>query len=191
MKLQKIQVTLEGWSDIMFDRFVDHSKEQRPPEQKLYLIADNQLVIPSENIYGLLFGENPMGCVARFEAKKKKDYLAFGQSHLFIDSAYIPFTDISGNPITFDGFNNNFYIYESAPRTKSGSLSIKQEVKKRPVLKTPWMISFSITLLKNDLINDVKVYNWLVGGGATIGIGTHRPRFGRFQVSGWEVTTED
>lgn len=189
MEKQRIHVVLEGLSDIMFDRFIDHSKEQRPPEQKLYLYGDNELVIPAENIYGFLFGENPMGAVCRFEGKKKKDYLAVGQSHVFVDPVIVPFVDKKNKPVNFKGFDSGeFWVYESAPRTKQGSLSIKQEIKKRPCLRLPWEIEFNITLLKNDLIDAVKLENWFVNGGMIIGLGTHRPRFGRFAVAEWDVS---
>ena len=43
MKIQKIDVTIEGIADIMFDKFFDHSKEQRPPDQKIYMASGNIL----------------------------------------------------------------------------------------------------------------------------------------------------
>ena len=70
MEFQKIKVKVDGIADIMFDRFIDHSKMDIPPEQKLYLSGDNQVVFPSENIYAFLFGEDPQGCAKTFEGKK-------------------------------------------------------------------------------------------------------------------------
>ena len=187
MEMQKIQVVVNGLADIMFDRFMDHSKEKRPPEQKLYLTEGNVLVLPAENIYAFLFSENPAGCAKWFEGKKGKSYISIGQGHVLIDPFFIPFTD-GKKPIVFKDFTSDkFWIHQGAPRTKQGSLSIKQEIKPRPVLKLPWQLAFDITLIKNALIDDTKLYNWFVTGGLQIGFGTYRPRFGRFDIAQWEI----
>ena len=187
LEIQRIRVKLSGVSDVMFDRFMDYSKEQRPPEQKLYLIDGNVAVLPQANIEAFLFGENPQGCAKAFEGKKGKEYIRMGMSHVFIDESVIPFTDDSGEKIVFSGFNDgHFWIHEGSPRSKSGSLSIKQEMKQRPVLKAPWNLEFTFRLIKNNLIDPTKLYNWMVRGGMQIAIGTYRPRWGRFVVSEYE-----
>ena len=189
MEVTKINVTLSALSDIMFDKFIDHSKGERPPEQKLYLTEGNKLVLPADNLYAFLFNENPpAGCAKTFEGKKGKEYCRIGQSHVFIEPAVVPFLDGQGNEIIFNGFDERFWIHEGAPRTKasSGSNTIKQEMKKRPVLKLPWQLKFRILLIKNPLIDETKLYNWFVAGGMQIALGTYRPRFGRFEVVEWE-----
>lgn len=184
IKQDKIRLTLNGQSEIMFDRFYGQEKDTRPPEQKFYLVEGNVIVLPTENLYSFLFNENPPGC-AKSEGKGGKDYIRIGQSHLFIDPVdFIPFKR-NGKDIVFDGFEGNEDIYHItgfAPRTKQGSLSIKQNLKKRPALKTPWALTFTITLVKNEKITADKVINWFHNGGITIGLGTYRPRFGRFSV---------
>ena len=197
LKAYKINVVLDGFSDIMFNRFYDHSKEVRPADQKFYLNPDgsNQLVLPSENIYAFLFGENPMGAAKVKEKRGAGEFIRVGQSHLFIDPLIIPFTDDKGKPIKFNpntgnkGFGGStpFYIYLSGGRTKLGSLSIKQEAQPRPVLKLPWRLSFTITLLDNAILDPLKLENWFNECGITVALGAHRPRFGRFQVKEWKV----
>ena len=194
LELVKINATIEGLSDIMFDKFIDHSKEVRPPEQKLYLFGDNQLIFPADNIISFLFGEqNPSGCAKQFEGKRGKDYIRTGQSHINIDPLNIPFTDDKNKKIKFSGFNKGqFWIHEGSPRTKgAGSGSIKHEMKCRPVLSLPWELSFQITLVKNVLIDETKLYNWFVQGGILISIGTYRPRFGRFNVKAWDIENDN
>jgi len=191
MEIIKIKVGLSGLADIMFDRFIDHSKEIRPPEQKLYLAEGNKLVMPADNINAFLFNENPpAGCAKTFEGRKGKEYCRIGQSHVFIDPVVIPFLDENDNEIIFIDFNDKrFWVHEGAPRVKasSGSNTIKQEIKKRPVLRLPWRLRFQIALIKNPLIDEVKLYNWFVAGGMQISLGTYRPRFGRFEVIEWEI----
>jgi hypothetical protein len=192
MKTQKIEVEINGLSDIMFDKFIDHSKEIRPPEQKLYIAEKNKIVFPTENFYSFMFCENPQGCAKKFEGKKGKNYISVGQGHVFIDPVTIPFKNGNGKDIIFETFDDSkqkqFWIHEGAPRTKQGSLSIKQEVKQRPVLRLPWSLSFTITLVENNLIDESKLHNWFIVGGLQIGIGTYRPRFGRFDIEKWEVS---
>ena len=188
LEITKIKVKIAGISEIMFDRFYDYSKEQKPPEQKLYLADENRVVLPQANIEAFLFGENPQGCAKAFEGKKGKEYIRMGMSHVFIDETIIPFTDDEGKEIIFDGFGNeHFWIHEGSPRSKSGSLSIKQEMKQRPVLKMPWSLSFTFRLIKNTSIDETKLYNWMVRGGMQIAIGTYRPRWGRFMVEDWKI----
>jgi len=187
MDVQKIKVKITGLSSIMFDKFIDHSKEQRPPEQKLYLAQDNMLVLPSENIDAFLWGEDPQGCAKSFEGKKGKTYLRIGLGHVFIDPLFIPFCDKKG-PIKFEGFDGKkFWCHEGSGRTKQGSRSIKQELKQRPALSLPWTLEFIITVVKNNLIDETKLYNWFMAGGLQIALGTYRPKYGRFAVDNWNV----
>jgi hypothetical protein len=187
LEIIKINAKITGISDIMFDKFIDHSKGKRPPEQKLYLAEGNKVVFPQDNLVSFLFGETPAGCAKAFEGKKCKEYIRMGMSHVFIEEPLIPFFDGNDEEIVFDGFKDNFWIHKGAPRTKSGSLSIKQEVKERPVLKMPWSLLFTITVVKNVIISETKLFNWFMVGGMQIAIGTYRPRWGRFEVKEWKV----
>lgn len=192
MEITRIEVSLEGLSDIMFDRFFDHSKEDRPPEKKLYLNEKDEVVLPAENIYSFLFRDMPPVGVIRFVEKRgAKDYIAIGQSHLTIEPMLIPFLDEKRNPIKFTGFENSqFYVNDwSAPLTKMpGGKVIKQEVRKRPVLRLPWFLFFEINLVpNNDKVTPEKLESWFKQGGLVIALGSFRPRYGRFMVQKWEV----
>jgi hypothetical protein len=182
LKQEQITIKLSGLCDIMFDHFYGQEKDTRPPEQKFYLTEVNKIVLPTENLYAFLFAENPAGC-ARSEGKQGKDYIRTGYSHVVIDPAdFIPFQRDSKDIVFTDWDNeDSYYISEFTPRTRaSGGLSIKQNLKKRPVLKDPWALTFTITIIKNNLIDSTKVFNWFDKYGITIGLGTYRPRFGRF-----------
>jgi hypothetical protein len=188
MEVEKIDVRLDGLSDIMFDRFINHDKESRPPEQKFYLDGENRVVLPADNVMFFMFGEHPAGTAKWVEGTKGKKFIQVGLSHVFVDPLVLPFTK-KENPVFFDKFDNeNFAVYWAAGRTKQGSLSIKQELKPRPILKLPWSLNFTLTVIKNALIDETKLYNWFVIGGMQIGLGTYRPRFGRFEVGRWEKT---
>jgi len=189
MEITRIKARLAALSDIMFDRFIDYSEEKRPPEQKLYLGEGNALVLPQDNIIAFLFGENPAGCAKAFEGKQGKTYIRIGQSHVFIDKPLIPFT-AEEEPVIFDGFNGKLWIHHGAPRVKKGTLSVKTEMKERPVLKAPWELTFTLTVIKNNYIDENKLFNWFTVGGMQIALGTYRPRWGRFAVDIWEMIEE-
>ena len=178
------KVSLDGIAEIQFDRFEKQEADTRPPDQKLYLAEGDVIVLPSENIWAFLFGEGkPAGCAKSFEGKGSVQYLRMGQSHLILSPPLIPFTR-NGKPIVFKEFDRkSLYVSQFAPRTKSGSLSIKNNVRLRPVLMLPWALSFDITIIKNELITDTKLLNWFKRGGIEIGLGNYRPRFGRFLVN--------
>jgi hypothetical protein len=187
MEIKEVTVTLASLSDIMFDRFIDHSKEKRPADQKLYLGENNIAVLPAENIFTFLFGETPGGCAKTFEGKRGKDYIRIGSGHVHLMPMLIPFTDADGTPLRFEGFDGKrFRIDQSAPRTKMGSLSIKQEVKDRPVLCHPWHLNFKLSIVENNIIDATKLFNWFEKGGLMVALGTWRPRYGRFAVDKWE-----
>lgn len=184
IETKSITLRLNGNCPIMFDRFYGQEKDTRPPEQKFYLSSGNKIVLPTENIYSFMFGENPAGA-AKTEGKKSKEYIRMGYSHILVDPVdNVPFQR-NGQDIVFKEWEGNedlYYVSEFSPRTKmSGSPnSIKQNLKKRPVLLTPWSVTFTFTVIKNPLITVEKIFNWFSEGGILIGLGTYRPRFGRF-----------
>jgi len=188
LEITKIEVGLEGLAPIMFDRFFDHSKTERPPEQKLYYDEKKNIVLPAENMWAFLYQEKPGGCAKRFEGKKSKDFLSYGQSHTLITPDMIQITR-NGKPLKFKGFGEQrgIWVHEGSPTTKSGAAIIKQETKKRPVISLPWEVSFNIDLIKNQMIDPDKLCNWFEQGGIVLCLGTYRPRFGRFMVKKWEI----
>lgn len=188
LEMQKIAVKLEGLTDIMFDRFIDHSKDIRPPEQKMYLITGNKLVLPSENIESFLFGmKGPPGCALKFEGKEGRNYSSMGLAHVIISPLEIPIM-AKGKQVVYKDFKGKqFYVYRSSPKIGSGINVVKSEIKPRPVLRLPWSVSFQLKVIKNNLIDDVRLYNWFVAGGVQIALGTYRPKFGRFAVDVWKT----
>lgn len=184
-------VRLRGLADIMFDRFIDHSKEDRPPEKKFYLEGDNRVVLPNECIYSFLFRDlPPRGVIRKVEARGAADYISAGQANLIINPTLIPFVDGEGSLIVFNGFgpDKRFYIVEMAGITKmAGGKVIKQEARKRPVLRLPWFLDFKVELWANEKIDAEKLRTYFDRGGLEVSLGTFRPRFGRFMVERWET----
>jgi hypothetical protein len=190
IEMTEIDIEIEGLSDILFDKFFDHSKNERPPEKKFYTDPDGDgktVCLPSENLWSFLFAELNQGCARRFEGKKSKEYLSYGQSHVAIKPDFIPFTE-NGKQVQFDKFGKKFRIFQqSAPTKLSGGGMIKQEAKKRALVKLPWELKFNIVVFKNDRVTSEKLLEWFNKGGILIGLGTYRPRFGRFMVKKWDI----
>ena len=174
----------------MFNRFIDHSKEVRPPEQKIYLDEDGLVVLPSENIMSFLCGSHVPGCIKKFEGKKSGNMIDIAYSHISVSPTLIPFLR-NGKPIKFKNMNDTktWGICLSGGVTKSGSQVVKQEPQPRPYLKTPWSLEFNMTLVENTSIDETKLYNYFSNGGIVVSLGTYRPMYGRFQVSKWEKLT--
>lgn len=193
MEIVRIGVELEGLADIMFDRFYDHSGEDRPPESKMYYDEDGNVVLPATAIYSFLFRDlPPVGAIRFVEKKKAKDFLAIAKGHVIVSPALIPFTDGKGKNIRnpkFDG--KRFRIVEEGGITKmSGGKIIKQEARKRPVLRLPWNLRFNLSVVKNDLVTADKLERWFNDGGFAVALGTYRPQYGRFFVKEWNVLEE-
>jgi hypothetical protein len=123
-----------------------------------------------------------------FEGKKGRVYRTTGQAFVTINDLMIPLL-VDGKKVKFDGFGEGkkLWVTMYAPRTKSGSMSVKQEVNPRPALRHPWGVKFSMTLIDNTIIDETKLFNWFTQGGILIGLGNHRPKFGRFTVKEWEA----
>ena len=183
---ESVTVHITGMVGILFDRFVNMSSDQIPPEQKLYLNSKNELVLPSENIYSFLFGEKPGGCAVRFEGKQWKQYKMTGMSFITISPEFIPLKR-NGAPIKYTKFVEGYdekagiRILHHKANIVKGKLVIPSP-KVRPMLESPWELSFDITIFNNSLIDVQKIKNWFVRGGIEVALGTYRPRFGRFTV---------
>ena len=192
MEIEKIKVTLEGLSDIMFDRFYDHSGEDRPPGKKMYYDDKGNVVLPVTNLYSFLFrDEKPRGVIRFVEKNKAGEFIAIGQGHVVINPSLIRFLDEKMKPISFKGFDNGgkFWIndFEGGVTKMSGGKVIKQEPRERPVMRLPWFLVFDITVIENNKVTPDKLQSWFEVGGLVTALGTHRPAYGRFMVSKWEV----
>lgn len=101
------------------------------------------------------------------------------------DMQYIPFLR-NGEPITLGEINDKdvdevsgMYVDRRVARLEKGIPNPKE----RPVLPTPWELSFRLTLLKNNEINIQEIQSLFTEGGIAIGIGTYRGVFGKFSVT--------
>jgi len=183
---QTWKVTLNGLTDIMFDRYAGDNKTQLPPEKKMYLDGKT-IVLPCRNILSFLSAENTESAPKRFfDPRKYKTVARAFRSFTSVSPFLIPFTG-NGKPIEFNGFGNEadegeVYVAKSVARLKEAA-----NPKERPVLKTPWQLSFEVHLIKNGEVGADTLRDMFDRGGMAIGLGTYRGVYGKFAVAGWEL----
>ena len=183
------QVTVEGLTDIMFDRYAGDNSTQLEPWQKLYFAPDGvSLVLPSLNLLSFLSAHNTNSAPKRLLDKRKfKDVANACLSFVTAAPHAIPFMR-DGKPIQFGKFDKDVdptsgvYIHRSVARLDKGIPNPKV----RPVLPLPWALTFTLTLYPNKEVNEQQLMNLFEGGGIAIGLGTFRGVFGKFRIASWE-----
>ena len=132
---------------------------------------------------------------------KRKTVTQEFKATVFVDDPQIPLLDENEEQIKFHGFVDNgkgkktdekarLYVDYSIPRVKSGPNSVVTNPnKQRPTRRRPWAVKFNMTVIElpNSTVDCNMVRDYLVRGGMLIGIGTHRPMFGRFFVDKFEA----
>jgi len=184
MKVSTRKVLLNGIADIMFDRYPGDNKTQLTPEKKMYFMPDGETVMfPSMNIVSFLTAQNTDSAPKRLLDKRKyKEVASAILSFTAITPFEIPFTS-NGESVKFSGFDGKrFYVHNSVARLAKGVPNPKV----RPVLKTPWELSFNVSIFPNKEFTEDMLHDLFVRGGLAIGLGTFRGVFGKFQVSKWE-----
>lgn len=179
--MKTIHVTLTGLRPLMFDRYAGDNNTQLDPEDKLYRSTDGTLVVPALNLFSLLSAENTKSVCRQFFGKKGKTHALGIKAFCNIQPDEIPILDDDG-PIKFTGFNDQVYMNYAVARVKGGVPNPKA----RPCLALPWRLEFQVQHMDNSECTLPTLRSALELGG-TLGIGTFRPFFGRYKLSGWKV----
>lgn len=184
------KVTIEGLTDIMFDRYAGDNHTVLEPWQKLYFDPEHptRLVLPSQNLMSFLSAQNTDSAPKRLlDSRKYKATALACLSFVTIGPRYIQFHR-DGRPIEFGKFDGDIdhvsgvYIHRSVARLEKGIPNPKV----RPVLPAPWALSFTVTIFPNVQIQEQQLMNVFEGGGIALGIGTFRGQFGKFRIASWE-----
>jgi len=185
-KMEQAKVSLRGIRPIMFDRYAGDNDTQLQTEEKMYYAPDKKtVVIPSQNILGML-GSNFFDC-----ATKRK----YGRARETKTNAVQGFLDITpmkvpllrdGKPAVFTEFGKDgFYIDESTARIKKSANQFVPNFKVRPVLDLPWSLDFDLELFPNSEITMKDVMDLFAIGGLYVGLGTWRGRYGKCVIDKW------
>ena len=179
-----IKCQLTGLRPLMFDRYAGDNNTQLPPGEKMYLVErDSQhlLTIPAINLFSLLCAENTKSVCRQFFGKNGKTIALGIASYVSIEPFDILILDDHG-PVAFVGFNDQIKLHKSVARVKGGIPNPKE----RPMLERPWRIEFALLYQENKYATLENVRQALTMGG-TLGLGTFRPFFGRYELTGWDV----
>jgi hypothetical protein len=164
----------------MFDRYAGDNNTQLPTADRMYLDAQARLTVPALNLFSLLAAENTKSVCRQFFGKSGKTVALGISSYVTIEPFDIPLCDQAG-PIVFAGWNGQISMHRAVARLKNGIPNPKT----RPVVALPWHIAFTVQYTENrycTLENLRQAFDW----GGTLGLGTFRPYFGRYELVRWD-----
>lgn len=180
MNTTVVKVQLSGLRPMMFDRYAGDNNTKLPTAEKMYLTKGMQLIMPAINLYSLLCAENGKSVCRQFFGKNGKNIALGIASYTNIEPYEIPILDDKG-PIVYSGWNDQIYVSNHVARLAKGIPNPKE----RPTLALPWYVNFTIEYQENRYCTFENLRNAITMGG-TLGLGTFRPFFGRYDVTGWE-----
>lgn len=178
--LTTIQCQLSGLRPMMFDRYAGDNSTQLPAQEKMYLDSNHRLTIPAINIFSLLCAENGKSVCRQFFGKSGKNIALGIASYVSIEPFDILVYDDTG-AITFNGFNEKISVHKAVARLAKGVPNPKE----RPLLALPWHLDFTLNYQENKYCT-MENLRQAVSMGGTLGLGTFRPFFGRYEVTRWE-----
>jgi hypothetical protein len=128
----------------------------------------------------LLCAENTKSVCRQFFGKNGKTVALGIASYCNIEPFDIPIVDDNG-PIVFTGWNEKIYVHQSVARLAKGIPNPKE----RPTIALPWEMTFTIEYMVNTYCTLENLRQALSMGG-TLGLGTFRPFFGRYELVGFD-----
>jgi hypothetical protein len=169
--MREYEVSIKGIVPLMHERFSGatsskHKKKYDPKEEcekKLYRNKDGKIFQPAIHIEGAL-----INAATNFQMKGRKSYKDFFKSSVIIMPQEI-FFKIPEDPENYEIDERPVVIQRSRVLTW------------RPKWND-WEFDFSIKVLQDAMIDDSTVKEILEHAGAYVGIGSFRPKFGRFEV---------
>jgi len=180
----RIQIRLEGLRPLMFDRYAGDNQTKLPVAEKMYLDPAGHLTMPAINLYSLLCAENTKSVCRQFFGKAGKTIALGISSYTTIEPFDIPICDEDG-PIKYTGFGKRIYVHTSVARVKGGIPNPKE----RPTLSLPWFVEFEMHYSENKYCTFENLRQALSMGG-TLGLGTFRPFFGRYEMTRFELLSD-
>jgi hypothetical protein len=181
-KIKKIKITLNGVTPILFDKYAGDNKTQLSFMEKVYLENGN-MVLPSLNVMSFLSAQNTESATQRVVGRGYKEVCKSALSYVTIEEFNIPFMR---NDNFIVGNDDNIKRHFAVAKIMKGKLAIPNP-KERPMLETPWSLSFTINLLETPSLREELLKKIFEQGGHAVGLGTFRGVFGKFMVSEWTL----
>jgi hypothetical protein len=186
------RVKLSGLLPIMFDRYPGDNDTKLEPWQKLNFMPGSRLIaLPVVSIMSFLSAQNTDSAPKKLlDPRKYKRFCQACSSFVQIENigtTHLPFLR-DGKPIELGKLVgesdplSGVYIDHDVARLKDGIPNPKV----RPVLPLDWALEFTLTLFPNQDLQEQQLLNVFSQGGIAVGLGTNRPRYGKFEVVFWE-----
>jgi hypothetical protein len=185
-KVWTSKVTLRGLKPgIMFDRYLGDNTARVANQDKMYVLPDGQVYIPSQNVVSLCSATNTRSAPkALYDSREYGKKAAALLGYLVIEPSEIVLTR-GGEPIRwtgdFDADENGpsgIVLHRSVARLPKGIPNPKE----RPLILAPWEASFTVSLFENETVAPAE-FQWLFEKGMMlIGLGTFRGVFGKATV---------
>jgi len=178
----RIKCRLSGLRPLMFDRYAGDNATSLPVKEKLYLSPEGHLTLPSINLFSLLAAENTKSVCRQMFGKQGKNIALGIASYVNIDPFEIPIRVEGGRIATLEDWGTIITEAVHVARVKGGI----PNPKRRPKLSLPWSLEFEVQYQENSYCTLPNLRNAFEKGGI-LGIGTFRPYFGRYELTGWDL----
>lgn len=183
MSNKTIQVTLSGLRPLMFDRYAGDNNTTLPVAERMYLDDNRNLIVPVVNLYSLLCAENTKSVCRQFFGRQGKTIALGIASYTMIEPFEIPIL-VNDQSIHFNGtFTDQIVVHNSVARLAKGIPNPKA----RPMLKCPWELKFLVEYQPNPHCT-IENLRQAFSMGGTLGLGTFRPFFGRYDLTRWDIS---
>ena len=200
VKTALVSAEIVGLADLQFDHYIGAEQDPKDLDAKMYLDEQNGLCIPAENILHMFYGTFYESAIHICEKKMEWKGIAWQtKAMVFVEPNMVPVLR-DGEQVVHNGWKKTksgrphdpdagLWVDNSLPRVKGGVVGGDQ-TKLRPTLKLPWSMNFNIRVIEEDgsVVTTERVRRWLETGGLKVGIGTHRPVYGRFEVTKYAVS---
>ena len=187
-KTVKKHCTINFVNSILFDRYAGDNRTKLSPDQKLYVNKDHQIYLPAENIFSFLTGTNTESAPKLLLDKREyKTICSAIQASIVINPEEILFLR-KGKPIIFGGFTEEDGTFDpvSGARVVYHVARLKDGIpnpKERPRLDPPLSLEFDLTIFPSSELSIEMIDDLFIRGGAQLGLGTYRKRYGKFEFS--------
>jgi hypothetical protein len=178
----RISVELTGVRPIMFDRYAGDNNTQLAVHDKMYLDEHQGLIIPAINLFSLLAAENTKSVCRQFFGRQGKTIGLGIASYTTIVEMEIPLLNDEGQIVWTGEWTGQLSHVRHVARVKGGIPNPKD----RPVIALPWHLRFEVEYIDNKFCTLENLRTAYEMGG-TMGLGTFRPYFGRYELTAWSA----
>ena len=177
--MKKVKVEIKGISPLLQHRYADEGKEEKSKKRTgtpnyedeaeiaAYKLPSGELYQPASHIEGAIVKASTN---FRIAGKRTKSYKDLVKSAVFVAP---------------DAIIHQNQKYEIDKRAVIVPSTRGRVIRHRPRIDD-WALKFQIEIT-DDQLDESVLHEILEYAGRNVGIGDYRPRYGRFEITKWEV----